>query len=191
MRNLLKHRSVPAVLVAVLLPAVAFAGTAGAAALITGKDIKNESVTGRDVRDGSLQPRDFGGAVLAGPAGPQGPKGDTGEPGPAGPQGATGPAGPQGATGPAGPQGLSGVSGLEYRTSGFTLSGNTFTRWEVRCPAGKRALGGGVATNGDYSHNQMLESAPMTDGVGWHVAVLNDGTVPLSEFAWVVCAAVS
>ena len=170
-------------LVAVLLLAVAVAGTAGAAALITGKDIKDESVTGRDVRDGSLRSRDFDGAVQ----GPAGPKGDTGEAGPAGPAGPKGDPGNQGPAGPAGSQGPSGVSGLEYRTSGFNLPGNTFTRWEVLCPAGKKALGGGVATYGNnYSHIQMLRvRTPQRRGrLGRGGAQRREPSA--SEFAWAV-----
>jgi hypothetical protein len=54
-----------------LIFCVAFAGTATAAKLITGDQVKNGSLTGRDVKDRSLTPRDFKGSV----------KGDTGAPG--------------------------------------------------------------------------------------------------------------
>ena len=96
---------------------VASTTTAGAAALITGQSVKNESLTGRDIRngslkgadirDGSLTKDDFSGA-LAGAQGPAvrraaGPKGADGRPGRPGAQ-----AGPQGAQGPAG------FSGLQY-----------------------------------------------------------------------------
>jgi hypothetical protein len=60
---------------------------AGAAKLITGKDIKNHSITGKDIRKGSLPL-----SVLKGtpPAGKQGPKGETGI---VGAKGSTGPTG--------------------------------------------------------------------------------------------------
>jgi hypothetical protein len=63
------------------------AGTATAAKLITGKDIKNHSITGKDIKKGSLPL-----SVLQGkpPTGQQGPKGETGI---VGAKGSTGPAG--------------------------------------------------------------------------------------------------
>ena len=62
-------------------------GVAGAAKLITGKDIKDHSITGRDIKKGSLPL-----SVLKGPpaAGQKGPKGETGI---VGAKGSTGPAG--------------------------------------------------------------------------------------------------
>jgi len=62
-------------------------GAAGAAKLITGKDIKNHSITGKDIKKGSLPL-----SVLKGqpPAGKQGPKGEIGI---VGAKGSTGPTG--------------------------------------------------------------------------------------------------
>lgn len=76
--------------VALLALFFALGGSAYAAGLIDGGDIRNNSLTGKDVRNRSLSKADFRGSVI----GPQGPIGSTG------PQGATGPPGP--ATGPAG-----------------------------------------------------------------------------------------
>lgn len=92
---------------------IALAGTAVAAKLITGKQVKDGSLTGKDVKDESLSAADFNGSVQGpkgetGPQGPAGPKGDTGPQGPAGPKGDTGAQGPQG---PAGPQGNTGAQG--------------------------------------------------------------------------------
>lgn len=50
------------------------------AALISGKDIKNESVTSKDIKNGSLKGKDFKAGQL--PAGTQGPPGATGPAGP-------------------------------------------------------------------------------------------------------------
>lgn len=112
---------------AIIVGAVAltFTLTAGTSVrgLITGKDIKPDSITSRHLVDHTLQARDLSPALLArlrgqtgptgstgakGQTGPAGPKGDTGAAGPAGPRGetgATGPAGPQGDPGPQGPKG--------------------------------------------------------------------------------------
>ena len=84
-------RQSPATVVAMLALFVALGGTAIAAgnAVITGKQIKNNSITGADVKNKSLTPKDFKGSVR-------------GARGPAGPTGATGATGPQGAVGPPG-----------------------------------------------------------------------------------------
>ena len=93
MRNAVARfvRQSPALVVAMLALFVAMGGTAIAAgsAVITGKQIKNNSITGADVKNKSLTARDFRGSVRgprgpAGPAGPQGtqgPKGDKGDAG--------------------------------------------------------------------------------------------------------------
>jgi hypothetical protein len=146
------RRPSAATLVAMLALFVASTGTAVAGALITGANIKNntvstldvtnESLTTVDIRNGSLRPIDFGGKL---PAGPKGPKG------PAGPQGPAGAAGP---AGPAGPQGAAGVSGYvrSYDIGAPWDSSSPKTR-DVSCPAGKKLLAGG----GRLHH---LEAAP-------------------------------
>jgi hypothetical protein len=70
----MRHRPVVAVLVAVIALLLTVGGTAVAAKLITGKDIKNGSLTGKDVKNKSLTPKDFKGSVQ-GPAGAAGPAG--------------------------------------------------------------------------------------------------------------------
>lgn len=89
MRRIKQFRPSAGMVVAVIALFAALAGTATAARLITGKQIKNNSVTGRDVRnssltggdvrDRSLGPNDFSGSV-EGPRGPRGPEGLPGEP---------------------------------------------------------------------------------------------------------------
>jgi hypothetical protein len=61
-------------LVVALVACLACAGTATAATLITGKQVKDGSLTGKDVKDRSLTSHDFKGSL-------KGPKGDQGEPG--------------------------------------------------------------------------------------------------------------
>lgn len=68
--------------------AVLGGGTAVAAKMITGKQIKNGTVTGKDLKPGSLGAKHLSPAAaagLAGPAGEPGPKGDTGPKGERGP----------------------------------------------------------------------------------------------------------
>jgi hypothetical protein len=71
------------VLVTVVVAILTSAATAGAAAVITGAQIKNNSVTGKDIKNKSLTKRDFKGSVrgprgFQGAEGLQGPKGDPG-----------------------------------------------------------------------------------------------------------------
>jgi hypothetical protein len=118
MHRLKRLRPSSATVVAFIALLLAGAGSATAATLITGAQVKDSSLTGRDIRDGSLSARDLRKGTLragsSGPRGPQGPQGAEGRQGPAGPQGADGPAGPSGATGEAGPRGPRGASGTSY-----------------------------------------------------------------------------
>jgi hypothetical protein len=86
--------------------------------LVTGADVRDNSLTTKDIRNGTLTARDFKAGQL--PAGAQGPvgapgapgaKGDAGPAGPAGPEGPAGPAGPKGNTGPQGQKGATGADG--------------------------------------------------------------------------------
>ena len=63
-------RPSPSMMVAFVALFVAGAGTATAAKVITGKQIKNSSITSNDVKNGSLLRKDFKSAQL--PRGPQG-----------------------------------------------------------------------------------------------------------------------
>ena len=72
-------RPSPSMMVAFVALFVAGAGTATAAKLITGKQIKNSSITSTDVRNGSLLRKDFRSAQL--PRGPQGLPGVAGRAG--------------------------------------------------------------------------------------------------------------
>ena len=79
MRRFRRWRPSPAMAVAFVALFVAGAGSATAARLITGKQIKNSSITTKDVRNGSLLRRDFRPGQL-----PRGPQGLPGAPGRAG-----------------------------------------------------------------------------------------------------------
>ncbi len=79
--------------------ALGVAGTAGAAKLLTGGDIKNGSLQAKDLSKKARK-------SLAGKAGPEGPAG------PVGPQGLQGPAGPGGSAGADGTNGTPGASGV-------------------------------------------------------------------------------
>jgi hypothetical protein len=122
----LRRRPSPGIIVACIALVVACTGTATAATLITGAQIKNNSLTTKDVKNKSLRAKDFKPADL-----PRGP---------AGAQGATGPRGPQGAQGLQGPQGRAGLSDLE-QVSGFTPTNSDSPKeLTLNCPPGKVAI---------------------------------------------------
>lgn len=120
---------------------LALSGTAGAARLITGDQIKDGSITGADIKGGSVGASDINASArdaLRGPRGATGSPGAAGAQGPVGPIGASGPAGAKGdqgarglagpkgdtgAAGPAGPQGDSGATGPAGPTGGTGAQG--------------------------------------------------------------------
>lgn len=79
MGRLQRWRPSPSMTVAFVALFIAGAGSATAARLITGKQIKNSSITSTDVRNGSLLRRDFRSGQL--PRGPQGLPGASGRAG--------------------------------------------------------------------------------------------------------------
>lgn len=108
LRSRLSYANVTATLALFL----ALGGTATAALVITGKQVKNESLTTSDIRNGTLLARDFRrGQLKAGPTGPAGPAGAAGAPGAAG------------AVGPAGPTGTPGRSAGDTLPAGQTMTG--------------------------------------------------------------------
>jgi hypothetical protein len=112
-----RRRPQPATVISSIALFVALSGTATAATLLTGANIKNNSLTGADVKSSSLTGSDIKNKSLgasdlsaaaikslksAGPAGPAGAPGPQGAPGPGGPTGLTGETGQQGPPGPSG-----------------------------------------------------------------------------------------
>ena len=87
MSKIMKRRPSPALVVAIVALFVAFSGTATAALVMTGKDIKDGTITGKDVKNRSLGTRELSKKAIsslkrhaqggeqgaAGPAGPAGP----------------------------------------------------------------------------------------------------------------------
>jgi hypothetical protein len=83
MRHLKRLKPSPALLISVIALLVVSGAPATAAQLITGKQVKNNSISGKDVKNKSLTKKDFRGSIR-GPAGARGAKGDPGNPGQAG-----------------------------------------------------------------------------------------------------------
>ena len=127
----------PSTAISVTALCLALAGTATAAAVIDGGDVKNNSLTGKDVRNKSLTKKDFRGSVR-GPRGPQGQKG------------ATGTTGPQGVctTGPQGPSD-SGFNAIEFAVP-LVLTDQYQTVITAQIPAGEYpGAGENLLANGE------------------------------------------
>jgi Collagen triple helix repeat (20 copies) len=125
MSSIMKRRPSPALVVALVALFVAFSGTATAALVMTGKNIKDGTVTAKDVKNRTLGTDKLSNNAVSalkgqpgpegqpGPAGPQGPAGRHGPAGPTGPKGDPGAQGPTGDPGPRGPSGIvNGVSAI-------------------------------------------------------------------------------
>ncbi len=208
----------PATVIAVIALIAACTGSATAASLITGKQIKNGSVTGADLRNNSVTGADLRNATVANRDVKKGTLAadrlsaaaiaSLSRPGPSGPAGAQGAAGPAGAQGPAGPQGATGVATAVTRTTSFTFPANNGATGQVLsaavlCQTGETVVGGGYRTPNTSSSGQpntiVGTSAPADAGSlpasagetprGWYVqARRNVDTVAQTVDVYVVCA---
>lgn len=141
---------------------VALGGTATAAVLVTGKNVKNGSLTGADVKsnslgsvdvtNGDLLAEDFkAGQLRAGPRGAPGAPGARGAPGPAGAKG---------------DQGSPGISGLVKVEQGSASNSDSFKDATATCPAGKRVIGtGGYITGGKSGSSPSSLTDVVLDGI--------------------------
>lgn len=146
-----------------------------AATVITGANVKDESLTGKDVKNGSLGLTEFSAGAKTGL------KGATGA------TGATGPAGPQGAQGPQGAAGTSGISGYEQVATNKSVAANTSTSLSLSCPGGKKTL----SMVGFWSgSNAAVQTVLTSDGLGGTVYTTG---VPSSDTLNIrlVCAVVA
>ncbi len=178
------RRPSPATVVALAALFVASSGTAVAAVIVTGANVKNGSLTGLDVRNGSLTSADVKNRSLL----PVDFKGKL----PAGPQGPVGPAGPVGAQGA---PGAPGVSGWERK---FTIAGpfdsTSPKTGEASCPAGKKLLGGG----GRLHHLQpaappiAIQESYAADDDTWRVigAEISPTAVNWESVVMIICGTV-
>jgi Collagen triple helix repeat (20 copies) len=168
----------PAMIVALLALFVALSGTAVAttSAVITGRQIANNSITGLDVRNKSLTPLDFRGS-LRGPAGPRGAQGA---------QGAQGVQGSHGAQGPKGDKGDPGATSLAVRFADET-SPNPNDTQSAFCVGSERATGGGYWVQAGDPKVTVTEpsGSPPT---GWRVQWDRVGVTSVTIRVWVVCA---
>lgn len=214
----LRNAGRSSVAVAAVALCVGAGGSAVAAKLITGKDVRNSSLTGADIRNKSLTRKDFRGSIRGarGPQGPAGPSGATGSAGAAGATGPTGETGPTGATGigatgPTGPTGATGIGATgPTGPAGATnvvirqgpptsFSSATPGVATASCQPGERAVAGGVNAAGEPDNApvgaaQIIESypTPLTAGAtptGWSIAMTKSTAGADTATAYVICAA--
>jgi hypothetical protein len=156
---------------------VGLTGGAGAAALITGAqikdgtvagvDVKDAGLNGLDVRDDTLTTADYDGDVTS----PRGPRGDQGAPG------------------------ADGVEVVGYAISPLTtVGGKKVGTADAFCDPGQIAIGGGVRIVPSFQV-ETLDSAPFgvpspLSGAGWTVRVENPTSSPAEFFSFAVCAEV-
>jgi hypothetical protein len=136
-------RATPLVIV-IAVAALFFSAAGGAVAggLITGAQIKNNTVSTKDVKDGTLKTKDLSGSARLALAGQDGQDGVDGAPGGPGPAGPPGPPGTAGTNGTNGTNGSNGVSGYQRVTAtGPAVVAGANTSVGAACPAGKKIVG--------------------------------------------------
>lgn len=203
-----RSRHLVVLAVAGLMLLMSFASGATAAVLITGKqikdntvasrDIKNRTLTSRDVKDRTLKVRDFKPKTRVKLTGPQGPQGDQGIQGLPGEQGLPGLPGIDGidgvdglpgADGLPGIDGIDGVSGYEIVTNTQTIAATLTDTVQASCPAGKTA----IAASGGFDNVLALLASQVArvDGDTFSVTGLNSNLAGEQLSIDVVCALVT
>src|SRR5262245_26420958 len=129
-----------------------------------------------------------------GPAGAPGPQGPKGDPGLQGPQGERG---PMGDPGPQGPPGLPGLTRRVFDLSALLAGGTPLAPGQIdvvfpACNTGERVVSGGAYTTEDPTNTPgastvVQESGATGDNV-FKVAIKNDGSVAVHDFASLICA---
>jgi len=160
----------PSMVVAVIALIAAAGGTADATGVMARQSSKKPAKTTTKVPVGPRGPRGYPGPPgIQGPQGSLGPKGDTGAQGSAGPKGDTGAQGPAGTQGPQGPPGPAGSSlnlTTTLKNSGSITGANQAYSLTSTCPAGQKAVGGGVGTHiSGTAPFYVVDSLP-TDNLG-------------------------
>lgn len=160
-----------ALLVAVLALLIGFAGSATAAVVVTGKQIKDGTVTTADIQNGTIESVDVKDESLSQAdffdtvAGPAGPKGDTGAPGP------------------------HGTSGLVYIVEGVDIGKRATRIVTATCPPGTHVVSGGGSNTG---RGHLVETTPTNAfGDAWRVIYRNTTDTAISAYAWALCVTVS
>lgn len=123
------RRGIPTIAIAGALVVASATSGATAALVITGKQIKDNSITTKDIKNGSLSAKDLSKSTVTSL------------------QGATGPAGAPGAAGAAG---APGISGYQIVTASVVILANDAGEVVGTCPAGKKVLSAAGELTGAY-----------------------------------------
>jgi hypothetical protein len=159
--------------VATLALFVALGGSATAALVITGKNVKNGSLTGSDLKNGSvgsvdvkdntLLAKDFKAGQI--PAGPQGPPGTS--------------------------------TRLYTKFERLTVPASGLLRQNIECDSGDVTTGGGYFLNSaeltDSQRNvEVVSDGPISDfgreDTGWDIGIYNKTATERNGFGYVRCA---
>jgi hypothetical protein len=179
----------PATIIACIALLVALGGTAMAGVLITGSqikdntvstlditngtvrsiDVKNNAITSLDILNGTLKAVDFAPGQL-----------------PVGPAGAAGPQGSPGA------QGAPGLAAVEIVTVDSANSSTGVKQADATCPAGKKVIGGGAHLYGAGGDIALDESYPSSVST-WRATAWEVNATALSWHvsAFAICATVA
>ena len=175
--------------VAVIALVVAMSGSAVAASLITSKQIKDGTIQTKDLSKKARSALKGGARGPAGPEGVQGPQGSKGDPGTAG---------PAGTAGAPGKDGLIASATVQHKSFAPLADGATGTQ-TVTCPAGQKAIGGGVRSDA-YGVGLVEASRPSVGDYGipssgdtfdgWRATVVNppDAGPSITPDVLVICA---
>jgi hypothetical protein len=157
-------RPSPSMVVACTAVVLACGGSAAAATLITGAQIKDSSLTGADIRDGSLTRSDLAAEAQTSAVGKRGPRGRRG------PRGLRGPAGQPGANGINGTNGVNGAPGAPGSAIAYahvlkngTVDSNRSKNITVKRPSTGRLC---IYVSGGTAHVITANVDLNTDGVG-------------------------
>ena len=160
MKRIAHFRPSGSMVVAIVAIVMSTAGSAAAAGLITGSEIKNGTITSKNIRGHSLLAKDFKPGQL-----PTGTRGLTGATGP------SGPAGPAGPSGPAGAAGRDGFGLLAYPHDDDVLAHGSSTDLAADCPPGTFVTGGDAgafdALTGAQVGNQVVQNQAMAGPDGY------------------------
>lgn len=146
--------------VAVTAIAITATGSATAASLITGRQIKNHTITTKDISKSTVR-------SLRGHDGLDGLDGDQG---------------PQGVQGPAGVNGGANTTPVE---ADYSIAPGDIEIYDATCPAGMRAVSGGWFTSS--ADGAFVDQS--YDGTSWSVGADNfDGSIAASVHVIAYCA---
>lgn len=188
------RRVTPTLIIAATCLVLGSTGGAVAGTVITGKQIKNNTVTSVDIKDKSLKTKDLakgtvkrlkGATGATGPAGADGADGRQGSPGDQGEQGQIGRQGDQGEPGQMGPAGLSQLSYVTA-TSASVANGQA-TSVIGACETGKTAISAGAEwVANDSSPVEVIADPANPDR--WTARGTNNGAATSTLRIRVLCA---